>query len=84
MQRAAPGFEQGNFMGMNAADYGGGTPVVDVWRRDIGLAVGHVEAQPRLLSLPLRISATEARLAVECDTELTLPPGGVSRPPTRS
>ena len=63
-------------MGMNAADYGGGTPVVDVWRRDIGLAVGHVEAQPRLLSLPLRVSATEARVAVECDTELTLAPGG--------
>jgi alpha-galactosidase len=75
VQRAAPGFEQGNFMGMNAADYGGGTPVVDVWRRDIGLAVGHVEAQPRLLSLPLRVSPTEARLAVECDTELTLAPG---------
>src|SRR5579884_2206953 len=27
-----PGFTQQNFMGMNATDYGGGTPVVDVWR----------------------------------------------------
>ena len=36
------GFDQRNFMGMNATDYGGGTPVVDVWRRDCGLAVGHV------------------------------------------
>jgi alpha-galactosidase len=32
------GFVQRNFMGMNATDYGGGTPVVDVWRRDYGLA----------------------------------------------
>jgi hypothetical protein len=36
-----PGFRQENFLGMNATDYGGGTPVVDVWRRDAGLAVGH-------------------------------------------
>src|SRR5437764_2892621 len=36
-------FKQENFLGMNASDYGGGTPVVDVWRRDVGLAVGHVE-----------------------------------------
>ena len=28
---------------MNATDYGGGTPVADVWRRDVGLAVGHLE-----------------------------------------
>ena len=34
------GFRQENFLGMNATDYGGGTPVVDVWRRDVGLAVG--------------------------------------------
>ena len=34
------GFRQENFQGMNADDYGGGTPVVDVWRRDVGLAVG--------------------------------------------
>jgi alpha-galactosidase len=28
----------GQFHGHECADYGGGTPVVDVWRRDIGLA----------------------------------------------
>ena len=42
VQPVKRGFEQRNFMGMNASDYGGGTPVVDVWRRDVGLAVGHV------------------------------------------
>src|SRR5690348_16227896 len=31
-----PGFQQENFLGMNAPDYGGGTPVVDVWRTDVG------------------------------------------------
>ena len=41
VQPLEPGFEQRNYMGMNASDYGGGTPVVDIWRRDGGLAVGH-------------------------------------------
>src|SRR5215469_9641177 len=31
-----PGFKQQNYMGMNDSDYGGGTPVIDVWCRDIG------------------------------------------------
>ena len=47
------GFRQENFQGMNATDYGGGTPVVDVWRRDVGLAVGHLELVPKSVSLPV-------------------------------
>ena len=35
-------------------DYGGGTPVVDVWRRDYGLATGHVETVPKLVALSSR------------------------------
>ena len=54
VQPVHEGFEQVNFMGMEASDYGGGTPIVDVWRRDAGIAVGHVEPVPRLVSLPLR------------------------------
>ena len=48
-----PGFKQENFLGMNAPDYGGGTPVVDVWRRDAGIGVGHLEMAPKLVSLPV-------------------------------
>src|ERR671923_252296 len=55
------GFTQENFQGMNATDYGGGVPVVDVWRRDVGLAVGHLERAPIEVSLPVsRPSASEA------------------------
>ncbi len=75
VQPVRPGFDQRNFMGMNASDYGGGTPVVDVWRRDYGLAVGHVETVPKLLSLPLTMTPTGARVAVECDQTLALAPG---------
>ncbi|MDZ7765962.1 MAG: hypothetical protein U5K00_16350 [Melioribacteraceae bacterium] len=40
-------------MGMNNSDYGGGTPVSDVWRPDIGIAVGHLELVPKLVSIPV-------------------------------
>src|SRR5262245_4138963 len=36
-----PGYRRANYLGMNDSDYGGGTPVLDVWRRDVGLAIGH-------------------------------------------
>jgi alpha-galactosidase len=75
VQFLKPGFDQRNFMGMNNTDYGGGTPVVDVWRRDYGLAVGHVETVPRLVALPLTLTPGGARIAVEYDRAVTLAPG---------
>jgi alpha-galactosidase len=75
VQPVRRGFHQRNFMGMNASDYGGGTPVVDVWRRDRGLAIGHLETAPKLVALPLSWSTAGARVAVECDQARTLAPG---------
>ncbi len=70
------GFHQDNYLGMNASDYGGGTPIIDVWRRDVGLAVGHVEPGPRLISLPVSMpDARHARVAVRSTRERTLEPG---------
>src|SRR5437867_5475725 len=70
------GFQQDNFQGMNSPDYGGGTPVSDVWRRDGGVAVGHVELVPKLVSLPVRMPDTSrATLAVTCAANRTLQPG---------
>lgn len=69
------GFHQENYLGMNASDYGGGTPVVDVWRKDVGLAVGHVEPVPRLVSLPVAMpDAQHATVAVVSSHELILAP----------
>ena len=59
------GFSQENFMGMNDPDYGGGTPVTCVWRRDAGLAIGHLEPCPQLVSLPVSMDGGVARIAVE-------------------
>jgi alpha-galactosidase len=70
------GFDQENFLGMNASDYGGGTPVVDVWRRDAGLAVGHLETSPRLVSLPLsRTSPAGVTIGVTAREPRRLRPG---------
>ena len=58
-------FQQQNYQGMNASDYGGGTPIIDVWRRDVGIAVGHVEPRPKLVSLPVSMpDAAHAKIAV--------------------
>jgi alpha-galactosidase len=69
-------FRQQNYLGMNANDYGGGTPVVDVWRRDVGLAVGHVDLRPRLVSLPVAMpDAAHATVGVEYKHAAELGPG---------
>ncbi len=70
------GVTQDNFQGMNATDYGGGTPVVDVWRRDVGLAVGHLELTPRQVSLPVAMpDRAHASVAVRHRGEVRLAPG---------
>jgi alpha-galactosidase len=70
------GFTQQNYLGMNASDYGGGTPIVDVWRKDVGIGVGHVDPRPRLISLPVSMpSARQARIGVQYRHDQTLEPG---------
>ena len=69
-------FAQKNYLGMNANDYGGGTPVVDIWRRDVGIAVGHVELRPKLVSLPVSMpDSNHAKIAVELERTIVLKPG---------
>jgi alpha-galactosidase len=70
------GFRQENFQGMNSPDYGGGTPVSDVWRRDAGIAVGHIELVPKLVSLPVQMPDNlHALLGVSYAVNRTLRPG---------
>ncbi len=75
VQRLGSGFSQDNFMGMNASDYGSGTPIVDVWRRDGGIAVGHLETVPQLVSLPVVVDNEGAALRIEKARETDLLPG---------
>src|SRR5689334_15774889 len=69
------GFSQENYLGMNASDYGGGTPIVDVWRRDVGIGVGHVEPRPRLVYLPVSMpNASHAQVSVQYRHQRSLQP----------
>jgi alpha-galactosidase len=83
VQPVKRGFEQRNFMGMNASDYGGGTPVVDVWRRDVGLAIGHLAKHPWLVALPVKASGEQVDMSLRGDTPHTLAPGAtLTTPPS--
>ncbi len=79
VQPVTPGFSQENFMGMNASDYGGGTPIIDLWRPDIGIAVGHLEPVPKLVSLPVNFDSTSDQVNFKIEykflNEKKLPPG---------
>jgi alpha-galactosidase len=75
VQPVRPGFKQPNFMGMEASDYGGGTPIIDVWRPDCGIAVGHLELTPELVSLPVACDAGGVQLGLTQTIERVLAPG---------
>ena len=81
VQPVEPGFAQDNFLGMEAADYGGGTPIVDVWRRDGGLAVGHAESTPKRVSLPVQGQRGSVRVAVCGREKRNLKPGDMFETP---
>ena len=70
-------FKQDNYLGMNDTDYGGGTPVADIWRRDAGLAVGHIEMVAKLVSLPVAMpDAEHATLGLTFRPNQVVKPGG--------
>lgn len=49
-----PGFEQQNYLGMNNTDYGGGIPMVTLWRRDGGVSTGLTERYLKMISMPVQ------------------------------
>ena len=73
------GFYQKNYMGMNDEDYGGGIPVVCLWRKDAGVIVGHIAPNPELVSLPVEMKegSTSASVSVlkEFDNPRSIAPG---------
>ncbi len=68
------GYKRKNYMGMNASDYGGGIPIVDIWSENFGIGIGHVETVPKLVSLPVvrdeKIGGTEIKITYENEKQL--------------
>ena len=73
------GFDQRNYLGMTSSDYGGGIPVIDIWRKDAGIAIGHTEMVPKMVSLPVGMAdnSSIAKVAVEYEypSDYVLHPG---------
>ncbi|MFC1562953.1 glycoside hydrolase family 36 protein, partial [candidate division KSB1 bacterium] len=71
-------FSQENYQGMNAKDYGGGTPVSDLWNKTMGLAVSHIDPVFKPVSLPVVVQSDKnVMIGVVLEPEnKTLPPGG--------
>ncbi len=70
------GFHQQNYLGMNASDYGGGTPFADIWSRNVGIAVGDLELTDKEVSLPIAMpDARHATLAIEFAKPQPIAPG---------
>jgi len=61
------GFSQKNYLGMNDPDYGGGIPVLDIWRKDAGIAIGHCALKPEMVAMPLKMDSitNTAGIAIE-------------------
>ena len=47
------GFYKENYLGMNNSDYGGGIPMIDVWSRESGLAIGLFEPELHDIKMPV-------------------------------
>ena len=54
-----PGFQQENFQGIHHTQQGefigGGMPFIDVWDKNMGVAIMHLETKPQWLSLPVYV-----------------------------
>ncbi len=66
----APGYYQKNYLGMNNCDYGGGMPLVNMWRRDGGIAAGLTETTLKMVSMPVRWLHGEPYASIALEYEL--------------
>lgn len=55
-----PGYRHGTQPG-----FGGGIPITGVWHKNLGLAVGHLEPQFSLCSLPVKVRPNDGRVSLQ-------------------
>ena len=67
------GFAKENYLGMNNSDYGGGIPVVDLWQKDGGVAIGLFEPVLRMISMPVEWKRYDDKVSMALHYELPEP-----------
>ena len=86
IQKINPGFAGLNYMGMNASDYGGGIPLIDLWRKDAGIAIGLSAETAKTVSLPIDYDKYAAGASMDIRYEFagttSLSTGNASSPGT--
>lgn len=71
-----PDYSRENYQGMNAPDYGGGIPVVDLWTKEQGLAFASIDIKPQLISLPVKVqNSGTVSFAVKDSNQYIIQPG---------
>jgi alpha-galactosidase len=70
-------FSRPNVLGAVVHDgVGGGIPVVAFWTKSVGMAIGHIETIPEVLSLPVKVSHDDRiNTKVSIEPEVSLEPG---------
>ncbi|MGE5384208.1 MAG: glycoside hydrolase family 36 protein [Omnitrophica WOR_2 bacterium] len=63
------GFYQRNYLGMNDPDYGGGIPVLDIWHKTGGIAIGHCDLKPQMVAMPLKVDSTTSNAIIDIEYE---------------
>ena len=67
------GFKKENYLGMNNSDYGGGIPMVDLWQKDGGVAIGLIEPVLRMISMPVEWKRYENKVSMALRYEFEWP-----------
>ncbi len=69
-------------VGEDLGGAGGGIPVIAFWVRDVGMAIGHIESLPLVLSIPVQ-TLPDGRISVSVDipANTILKPGDVYSTP---
>jgi alpha-galactosidase len=70
------GFARDNYLGHLQDAEGGGIPVVYFWNRDRGLALMHIDPQPRDWYMPVAADKQRVTAALELRLRIELQPGG--------
>lgn len=69
------GFQRDNFLGYVQHGEGGGIPVAYIWNREHGLALMHIEPQPKDWYLPAGSQHGQVSIALENRRPIALQPG---------
>jgi alpha-galactosidase len=77
-----PAYARSNYQGMNAPDYGGGMPVVDLWTKNSGFALSVLSRKPLFISMPVRVLDNGiVSVSVEDSDQVAVPPHGSAELP---